>query len=324
MVEQETHASSKLPVASVIIPSFRGASRLPVVIRALAGQVASAPFEVIVVLDGDVDESEHVVADLAGDLDLDLVVVVLGENQGRPSALNAGFASARGRVLIRCDDDLVPAPDFVERHVQHHVDDATAVIGLYANVLDDTPYATAWGNDASVRFNVDALNTPVDHQWRYWAGNCSVSRVLFDAVGPYDVLFRSYGYEDCDWGYRAFLAGASFVIDPALTTEHRVPSTSSAERIERAFLSGSASMRFAAIHGPVLPTPPPSTTVRGAVWAGAVWAGSFTRDAQRARRRGSRIDRLLRTISPRLGRRLVAWGVESAARAGQRRGYDHG
>ena len=308
----------------MIIPTFQGANRLPIVLSALSRQQTTVRFDVVVAVDGDVDGSEAVVRSHAAAEQLDVTVVVLEQNQGRPVALNAGFAAARGRVLIRCDDDLVPAPDFVDRHCRLHVDEDQAVIGLYRNVMAENAYWIAWGADAATRFNEGAMAAMSPTRWRYWAGNCSVTRSLFDRVGPYDVAFRSYGYEDADWGYRAAQQGAQFTIDPGLETEHRVPSTTAAERSARAFASGSASIRFSTKHGSVLPRSPRSHRPTALVWDVLVWCGSFVGEADAARRRGARIDELLERVNPHLGRKLVAWSVESAARAGERSGRKHG
>ena len=58
-----------------------------------------------------------------------------------------GFAAASGRVLIRCDDDLTPAPDMVRRHLAHHrsADRPIGVMGATRDLLPETPYARAYG-----------------------------------------------------------------------------------------------------------------------------------------------------------------------------------
>ena len=66
------------------------------------------------VVDGDIDGSEQVVARLAGDLPVR--TLVLPENQGRSAALNAGFGAATGDVLLRSDDDLELADEHLARH----------------------------------------------------------------------------------------------------------------------------------------------------------------------------------------------------------------
>ena len=92
--------------------------------RRLVGHTApdQGTIEVLVVIDGAVDDSEGVVRDAAdtASAHLEVRAVVLPRNRGRVGALNVGHAAARGDVLIRCDDDLLPAPDFVARHVAAH------------------------------------------------------------------------------------------------------------------------------------------------------------------------------------------------------------
>ena len=135
--------------ASVIIPSFNGARRLPRLMAALSQQDTLHSWEAIVVLDGSDDDSERVLEAVTG---VPLRVVVLPENQGTASALNAGFASAVGDVLIRCDDDLVPGPDFVRLHIEQHEDQQhVGIIGLCRNILPDTPYAVVYGREADRR-----------------------------------------------------------------------------------------------------------------------------------------------------------------------------
>ena len=109
------------PEASVIVPSRGGAQRLPRLIGALAAQEDAPPFEVHVVVDGDVDGSEAVLAQLAAEHPgLDLSWTVFGENRGRVAALNAGADATSGRILIRADDDLEPGPHYIRDHVAAH------------------------------------------------------------------------------------------------------------------------------------------------------------------------------------------------------------
>ena len=93
--------------ASLVVPSYRGASHLPVLFEALRRQDFDGRWEAVIVLDGVEDESPEIIEKYD---DLPLRMVAFEENRGRSAALNVGFAAARGRVLIRCDDDLEPIP----------------------------------------------------------------------------------------------------------------------------------------------------------------------------------------------------------------------
>jgi glycosyltransferase involved in cell wall biosynthesis len=93
------------PLVSVIVNNYNYARFLGEAIDSALAQ-AYTPLEVIVVDDGSTDESRDVIASYG-----DRVIAVLKENGGQGSALNAGFAVARGDVVIflDADDALLPA-----------------------------------------------------------------------------------------------------------------------------------------------------------------------------------------------------------------------
>lgn len=305
-------ASPGNPMASVVVPSYRGGERLPTLLDSLAAQqVGTPPFEVLVVIDGVDDGSLELVE---RERCLDARPIVFPENRGRVAALNAGFDAARGDVLIRCDDDLVPAPDFVNNHVKAHAGETCGAVGLYRNVYEPTPYATAYGVDADERHRAGAYSAMEDLRWRYWAGNCSITREIWDRVGPYDPQYRLYGWEDVDYGYRLHKAGIEVRLDPRLETPHRVAAVTTAIRAQRAFHAAAARRIFEAKHpGSNLP---PAVHTRSA-WNLAVGLSAVI-VGHNPRRAGKVVDRLLPLLPVPLGRKLVALTVESAALAGHR------
>lgn len=300
------------PKASIVVPSRGGAARLPYLFEALGAQTDPS-WEVIVVIDGDTDGSAKVV-EAARD-ELPVTAIVFPENRGRSAALNAGFAAARGDVLIRCDDDLRPAPNYVAANTARHADGvARGVIGLVRNVFPETPYARAYGSSRDVRFREDAYQLPAERRWRHWCGNVSVSRHTYDRVGEYDTHFRAYGWEDVDWGYRLSRAGIEVVFAPELETEHHVAAVTTEIRVKRAFYSGAAKQTFAAKHG---------TAALGATMPGTgIWGKLVSRTAEKndldsllrkARMADGALDRMTRWSAEK----RVAWLVESAALSGE-------
>ena len=265
------------------------------------------------VLDGDIDDSAAVVA-AAGDLPVR--AIVFEENRGRVAALNAGFADATGEVLIRCDDDLRPNPDYVERNVARHRGQPVGVVGLYQNVFPDTDYARVYGRPADVTFRRDAYLVAPEERWRYWAGNASVTRETYDRVGPYDRDYRAYGWEDVDWGYRLLASGVPIVIDPDLETPHHIAATTTESKTLRAFHSGAARHLFESKHGtdhlPGLAALQPTPWNRLVRAFGERWTPGSLARASRV------VDRVLGVAPPALGRRLVGLLVESASYAGRR------
>lgn len=307
------------PVVSVIVPTHRGAHRLPPLLAALEAQDLDEPFEVVVVVDGPDADTETL---LAAHLDrLPLVVVRRLRSTGVAAALNAGYAAASGRVLVRCDDDLTPAPDMLRRHLSHHDGpQPVGVIGPTRDVLADTPYARAYGTPATARALEAGYARPAGLRWLGWAAHNSLTRETWDAVGGFD---ESYAYrEDSDLGLRLVEHGVHLVVDPALEVEHRGAAADTATRAARAWVSGASEVLFAARHpaqASRLVAPPHG--IRARVWSGAtavVAAALPTRAA--AARGGALTDRLLPRLPERVGGRAVALVVEAAARAGRRHG----
>ncbi|MEA3550258.1 glycosyltransferase family 2 protein [Pseudarthrobacter sp. C1] len=299
--------------ASIVVPSRGGALRLPVLLSALARQ-DSNDFEVIVVVDGDIDNSAGTLQRLAAEHPgMALRTIVFPKNRGRAAALNAGAAAASGRVLIRSDDDLEPSADYVRNHVAEHQGDPVGVIGLYRNVFPETAYARVYGRASDERFRSDALAINPNQQWRYWAGNVSVLREVHERLGGYDERYRAYGWEDVDYGYRLKQTGIPVRIQPSLTTAHHVAATTTGIRATRALHSGAAREIFVAKHGSEPLTAVPHSP---GLWSALVAAASMITNERTIKVGGSAIDAAAAILPRPLAEKLVALAVESAGRAG--------
>lgn len=292
----------------MIIPTRGGALRLPRLLSALDAQT-HPDVEIIVVVDGDIDGSEQVLASST----VPVRTIVFPENRGRSTALNAGFAAATGDVLIRCDDDLEPPAGWAAAHVAAHSDGPVGVVGLSRNVYPEGPYARAYGRKADVLFADHAYATPPQQAWRYWAGNVSVTRATYERVGPYSSDYRSYGWEDVDWGYRLHAESVPVMLVPEAECLHHGASVSAAIRSQRAYLSGAARRTFEDHHG--VDAAGPVARPSGA-WGAAVRALASGADERRVHRFASLADRMLSIVPRPVGEKLVALSVESAAIAG--------
>lgn len=305
------------PAVSVVVPTRGGATRLPILMDALTRQDLTEPWEVVVVLDGDIDDSGRVVESYADRLPLR--VISRESTGGVAAALSAGYAAALGDIVIRCDDDLTPARDFLARHLAWHrqrpADAAPlGVIALTRDIFGDSRYADAYGRPANERALAAAYARPAEQRWMHWAACNSVPRAAYDAVGGFDtsLAFR----EDSELGLRLANAGVELVIDPALEIDHRGPATDVAARSARAFTSGASTRAFGERH----PTAGHVPDGHG-LWDRLV-AGQARRLGSResAERFGHRIDGLLRLTPRPLRGKLVAWAVEAAGVAGRREG----
>lgn len=298
------------PRASIIVPTRGGVSRLPYLFNALGAQTEQS-WEMIVVIDGDIDGTEDLVEDVRDVLPVR--PIVFPENRGRAAALNAGFDAARGEVLIRCDDDLRPDTGYVAAQLAHHSGDPVGVVGLVRNIYPATPYARAYGYARDERFRQDAYRVPGERRWRYWCGNVSTTRDTFDRVGAYDTGFRAYGWEDVDWGYRLHVAGIPVVFAPELETAHHIAATTTEVRVRRAFYSGAARLTFEAKHGGVS-SEPVQQGLRA--WDRLV-ALTARNDLTNLLHLARRLDKVLDKLPRKIAEKRVSLLVEAAAISGE-------
>ena len=296
--------------AAVIIPSRGGAGVLHYPLDALSAQT-ERDFQVIVVLDGDIDQSEKVVDDYIARGTLNLTKIVFPENLGRVAALNAGHNTADADILIRCDDDLEPDPDYVANHLRLHRD-YDGVIGTLNNIFPKTAYSQVYGTYRDAKFKEAALGTPESERWHYWNGNSSVSAELYRTVGGFDPAYRLYGWEDVDLGKMIADAGGKIIISDAVETKHYAEATTTAVRALRALHAGSARTIFVRKHGEdehAAPNP-------AGLWGAAVKALAVVSTEANIRRIGNTLDAVLLKLPAKIAEKLVALQVEAASYAG--------
>ena len=199
---------------SVVIPTHQRREALRRALAALAGQTADAEsFEVIVSVDGSTDGSEEMARGFDAPYDLQ---VTAGPSRGRAAACNSAIELARGEVLIVLDDDMQPAPGFVERHLSNHPPGSRlCVMGAVPIELDAaSPHAARYARD---KFNdhLARLAEPghVFVPRDFYSGNASLRTEEMRAVGGFSESFTVYGNEDIDLSLRLRAAGVELGYD---------------------------------------------------------------------------------------------------------------
>lgn len=321
MPEQPFEAATpRWLAASVVVPSHRGAHRLPDLLEAFAAQDVQEPWELVIALDGVLDESPQIIE--AFSERVPLRVMATQKPRGVVATLNDAFNQAHGQVLIRCDDDLTPRPDYVRRHLAHHAGRTdVGVVGPTRDVFPETRYAKVYGIPANERLLAAAYEREPDMRWISWAANNSVHRDSWAKVGGFDPRFV-YG-QDSELGLRLKeIAGVEIVIDPELEIEHRGPSTSAANRVPRAFVSGASARLFDVVH----PGRKPALVATAGGPKAQVWSRAVSRVADRVtdkdgyERLGRFVDRVISRLPARAAGKVVAFAVEAAGQAGRRHG----
>ncbi len=209
---------------SVIIPSYNRPATLEMVLQGLARQtLPQEQFEVIVVLDGGTDDSMTMLVDWQQAGRIKHLRWHRQPNSGQAIARNTGAQLATAPVVVFLDDDVVPEPELLAVHLQHHRKNMPqAVLGDCRIVREqhDSLYQLgvwAWWEDM---YHRRALPGRQPGYRDFCAGNVSVRREDFMRVGGFDPIFRGYGGEDYELGYRLLQAGVELVADRGARAQH--------------------------------------------------------------------------------------------------------
>ena len=209
-------AAAPDPALTVVVPSYNRRRPLERVLEGLARQTApaAAAFETVVVLDGSTDDSAAMLERWVGAGRLPRLRWIAQRNSGQAAARNAGAAAARAPVLLFVDDDVVPEPDLVERHLAHHAaGERIAVLGDCELVRDPRSsmylrFVWGWWEDL-YHARTRPARTVSYHD--FCAGNVSLRRDDYLTSGGFDPAFRGYGGEDYELGFRLLERGVRFV-----------------------------------------------------------------------------------------------------------------
>lgn len=223
---EERHPPARL---SVVIPTYERKAVLEETVRALAAQ-SVRPFEVIVVDDGSNDGTTDLLHRLREELSDRLDLVPLRQpnlKQGR--ARNLGVARAKGELVLFLGDDTIPEPACVAEHLAAHASrpGPSAVIGFtgwHREKMRVTPFLD-FVNGHGPQFSFDLLRDGQEVPFTtLYTSNVSIPREHLGAE-PFDHRFTSYGWEDCELGWRLSSAGLPIVYRKAAATRHVHPQT---------------------------------------------------------------------------------------------------
>jgi GT2 family glycosyltransferase len=242
---------------SVVIPSHERPAALERVLDGLSRQtLATDRFEVIVALDGENRASLEMLDSWRRSGRLTHLRWIQQPRRGQSVARTRGAEVASAPVLVFLDDDVVPTPHLLEAHLRGHADaeEAVIVLGDYPMVRGaaDSLYqvsAWAWWEDMLfARAQSGHLSSCRD----FCAGNVSLRRAVFLAVGGFDLDFSEYGGEDYELGYRLLQAGVRFVTEPAALAAHH-HTTTPAGALQNSRKEGHNDVRMGRKHPELLP-----------------------------------------------------------------------
>jgi GT2 family glycosyltransferase len=203
---------------SVVIPTRDRWDILGVTLAALRAQTVE-DFETIVVVDG----TDQRAPDLPG------VRVVQQEHGGPGVARNTGAAVSDRRLVLFLGDDMIPAPELVERHVARHAAEPADEVGVLGRIVwhPDVPRDRLhrWLDWSGALFDYRTLESRADGEagWEwFYSSNVSLKRGFFRASGGFDPLF-AFDYEDLDLGWRLGQSGVRLLYEPGALARHLHP-----------------------------------------------------------------------------------------------------
>ena len=210
VINHEDPISEKIPRVSIILPVYNAMEFLP----DLIGQVFKQEykdFELIIVNDGSTDTTSDYLKSLEGK---QRIKIIHQQNQRLPSALNRGFAEARGTYLTWISADNWLLSNFLSRLV---------------TALDTYPEADFAHSDHRVIDDMDAhLMFHIDpHRMDYglmFGGNTGMMSFMYtrrcmEKVGSYDTSLE--GVEDHDYWTRVLEKCGPVVYVPEVLAVYR-------------------------------------------------------------------------------------------------------
>jgi GT2 family glycosyltransferase len=218
------------PIAiSVVIPTYQRYECVERLLQAFNRQTLSPDrFEVIVVIDGSQDSTFQVVTGIETPY---MLHCIWQTNKGVASARNTGIHQAVGELIVLLDDDMEPAPHFLEGHLKAHPP------GSRLGVVGAAPIQYGPSSPPLVAFIGSGFNSRLEKfaQPGYaipfkeaYTGNFSIRREILLGAGGFDADFKVYGYEDYELALRLVRNGVKIIFSAeALAHQHYEKDTTS-------------------------------------------------------------------------------------------------
>ncbi|MHB1296116.1 MAG: glycosyltransferase family 2 protein [Anaerolineae bacterium] len=200
----------QVPLLSVIIASYNARETIGACLRALEGQAAAFPYEVIVA-----DSSQDGTAELVAEAFPWVRLVTSAQRTYCGEARNRGIAAARGEILAFLDADCTVGPEWAEAVRQAHQAPDLAIGGVIANG-SPTPVGWAYYLLEFSRW----LPRPEPRRLPEIAGCClSLKRAAFARYGPF--LEGTY-CSDTAFLWRLTAAEGPILCPPNVVVRHHV------------------------------------------------------------------------------------------------------
>jgi len=208
---------------SVVIPNYNGATlltkHLPNVIKHTPGA------EIIVVDDNSTDDSIKVLK-----INFPTVkIVALEKNNRFAAACNAGFASAKGDIVILLNSDVSPKKGYLQPLLKHFKNNQIFAVGCKETQLvnGQTQKSGRGIGDFKRGFLVHWKPKNQNKSDTLWTtgGSMAASRKIWHQLGGMDTIYKPAYWEDIDISYRAKKLGYQVIFEPKSIVFHNHETT---------------------------------------------------------------------------------------------------
>ncbi len=182
-----------MPIVSILLPTYKNASRLTLAIESVISQTYQ-DWELIIIDDGLTQGIKEQLKDYSI-RDTRIIVLVNDQNVGIQKSLNRGLRQARGKYIARIDDDdiwidttkIAQQVEFFEHHSEY------VLVGTHATICDENGILlgqyTMPQDDASIRRRMLIKNC-------FLHPTIMAKKIAIDQVGGYDERVESKHIED--------------------------------------------------------------------------------------------------------------------------------
>ncbi len=201
----------RLPVVSVVIPSFNAAKTIRTTLNALRGQVTRVPFEIIVV-----DSSKDHTGDIIREEYPEVHLIRLDQQTYPGRGRNIGIQHARGEYVAFIDSDCIPRPDWIEQIAATFAAVEADAVG--GSIINGYPkHLPAWVNHF-IEFNEWTETTRPGYVTNIPSANLIYRRQAFEQYNEY---FPDWlGSEDTLLNWRMSKKGAKIYFNPRIQVVH--------------------------------------------------------------------------------------------------------
>jgi glycosyltransferase involved in cell wall biosynthesis len=208
---------------TVVIPTYNRAERLAETLQTLNQQTVP-DFSVIVVNDGS-NDPEYASLEKRKDSFKFSLQIIKQQNSGASSATNHGVALAQDGLIILFDDDILPEPECIAKHIAFHKLNTDSILSGSAatdpkrTVTDVQRYKLFMEEQwQKLRPDTEQLVHVSFNNFIITTANMSLMKKTFTDLGGFNTGFRD-GY-DVEFGFKALRSNVKLYFDRTIHTIH--------------------------------------------------------------------------------------------------------